>query len=160
MTTIVIKSPPVIRVVKVTAPPLPKIISKCQQGPAGVPDYSLVFKIENALSELQTAEQKQAALNNLGALKAPDNLKNGEVLQVAADVVSAKHQWITLVTAFTVKPSLLATIAAGKVYQYQYGNLILYRLISVSADAFYSAYDATAQTVSGLVAAKQIIIAI
>ena len=75
-------------------------------------------------------------------------------------VVVAKHQWITLATAFTVKPVLLVTAAAGKVYQYQYGDLVLYRLISATADGFYSNFDATSQAVSGLVAAKQVVLAI
>jgi hypothetical protein len=52
----------------------------------------------------------------------------------------AKYDWMDLVRGYSVKPTLFATIATGKVYQYVYSTSTFYRFIATdkSLDAFYA----------------------
>lgn len=148
------------RVIVVRPKPVIKIVRVIKQGPAGAVDYDSIFRISNLFSELNTPAKKQTAIANLGAFPAPTNLKNGEVLEVVGDQLIPKHQWITLATAFTVDPVLLFSDATTEIYQYQYGSTLLYRSITDALDAFYQTYNPTSHAVTGLVASKQISIAV
>ena len=65
--------------------------------------------------------------------------------------------WTDYATGFSVEPTLLETIAEGDVYEYTYnGGTNAYRLVGNPTDAFYSNYDAATDTLTGLLAEKQI----
>jgi len=65
--------------------------------------------------------------------------------------------WTDYATGFSSEPTLLETIAEGDVYQYTYnGGTTAYRLVGNPTDAFYSNYDSATDTLTGLLAEKQI----
>lgn len=61
-------------------------------------------------------------------------------------------RWIDYVTSYITTPVQLATIGAGDVFQYDYANMTLYRLVGTTDDAFYSNWDGV--DVSGIISNK------
>lgn len=132
MPTVIIKPDAVVKNVIVKPARLIKTIVAIKQGPSGA--------------------KGDTGLPNLG--------KEGELIQFVSGEFIAKHQWITLATAFTADPALLFSNAATEIYQYQYGSTVLYRSITDALDGFYQAYDPVTHAVTGLVAYKQTSIAV
>lgn len=66
--------------------------------------------------------------------------------------VNAGLRWIDYVTSYVTTPIQLATIASGDVFQYDYSNRTLYRLVGTTDDAFYSNWDGV--DVSGIISSK------
>ena len=82
--------------------------------------------------------------------------KSGDTYNVGVRAGGTSRTWIDYATGFNSNPTLLETTAEGDVYEYQYENATLYRLIGATEDSFYRQF--VSPTLSDLVVTKSIII--
>ena len=81
---------------------------------------------------------------------------SGDTYNVGVRAGGTSRTWIDYATGFSSDPTLLETTAEGDVYEYQYENATLYRLIGATEDSFYRQF--VSPTLSDLVVTKSIII--
>lgn len=89
------------------------------------------------LSEDRTWEVAVASELNLDTSEYGDDIS----YDIATSTLRiAKYDWMDLVRGYSVRPTLFATIATGKVYEYIYDTDTFYRFVATdkSLDAFYT----------------------
>jgi hypothetical protein len=69
-----------------------------------------------------------------------NTLVTSSAVKSYVDNLIAKYDWMDLVRGYTTRPTLFATTATGKVYEYVYSTSTFYRFIATdkSLDAFYA----------------------